>query len=77
MIAGGLRGRPRNTPNIVSPVMAAARSTEGSAFVRTTKKPRANRPAPNRVTRLTCNHVSRPRMGARNIATFSPETAVR
>ena len=75
--AGGLRGLPRNTPSSVSPDIAAARSTDGSALVSRTKKATASSPTANLARGPSRSRPARPRMGATNIATFSPDTASR
>ena len=57
--------------------MTAARSTDGSARVSTTKKATAPTPTANRIRRPSRRSMARAMIGARNIATFSPDTAVR
>ena len=76
-IAGGLRGRPRKMPSIARPDMIAARRTEGSARVSSTKNAMAPSPTRNRLLGPSRSNMASARTGARNMATFSPDTAVR
>ena len=69
-----LRGRPRNTPRSVSPAITPARSTDGSAPVSTTKNTTVPSPSPNLGHRERRSRLPSASIGARTIATFSPET---
>ena len=72
-----LLGRPASTPNSVSAAMMPARSTDGSAPVRTTKKTTDPNPTANRPRRPRRRAAASASIGASAIATFSPLTTSR
>ena len=71
------RGLPINTPTSAIVAITPARITDGSAPVITTKKTTVPTARPNLGHRVSRISDANPTIGARTIATFSPETTSR
>ena len=71
------RGLPISTPTSAIVAITPARITDGSAPVITTKKTTVPTARPNRGHRVSRSSEASPTIGARTMATFSPETTSR